>query len=180
MSALVSVWPGPYPFEARQAYWRARNEGMSLARSMVVGSIASFKDAWIFRRKLARWIGCSVRTVQRAITEAKALGLVGVARAKQGEVPPGANTEIPCGWSHRWTIGWGKAVEIAKAEIAQTRLARVLKLMVGPKAKPTEAARNVTAAEVKAVIDAQRSPRAWSVEQIDAELARLARVRRNE
>lgn len=168
---------------------------MSLARSWVIGGIASFKDAWLFRLKLARWFRCSVRTIQRAITEGKELGLIGVARCKQGEIPPGAQTAIPCGWSHRWTVGWGKAVDVARSEIAQTRFARIMKALAkrpAPPAPPVYPKRKTqfTAEEIQTVIDSQsgeckdygtRQPRSrWTTEQIDAELAKLKRVRQNE
>lgn len=167
MSGILT-WPGPHHWEAKQAYIRAREAGLSLARSWIVGGIASFQDAWIFRSKLAKFFRLSVRTVQRAITEAHAVGLIGKARAKQGEIPPGANTPIPCGWSHRWTIGWGKAADVARAEIEQTRVARAAK-----------AAIKTTVTFVSKARRQDRPARRWTAEELDAELARLPR-RKNE
>jgi len=84
-------------------------------RALVIGSVASFKECWAFRRKLAAKVGCSVRTVQRALTQARSEGLIGLARAKKDEVPPGwQHGPVTCGWSHRWVMGWGKAGEAAR------------------------------------------------------------------
>lgn len=192
MSGILT-WPGPHHFEAKQAYIRAREAGMSLARSWIVGGIASFRDAWLFRSALARFFRLSIRTVQRAITEAHDLGLIGKARSKPNEIPPGANTPIPCGWSHRWTVGWGMAVEVARAEIARTRLARIVKAQTKRPEAPRYPARKTqwSPEEIQAVIDSQvrqppkdygqRPPRSkWTVEEIEAELAKLKRERQNE
>jgi DNA-binding transcriptional MocR family regulator len=88
---------------------------------LVLGVIASFKNGWISRRAIARHLRISVRTVQRAISEAKSLGLLGVARFKPNEVPPGAKAPITCGGSHRWTIGWGLAGKAVQNAIAKAR-----------------------------------------------------------
>src|SRR3972149_2480929 len=107
--SLAATWPGPAFVEARAAYERARSTGLSAARALVLGCIASFKDGWICRKNLADHTGLSVRTVQRAITQGKETGLIGVGRAKPNEIPPGMDRPVPCGWSHRWPIGWGAA-----------------------------------------------------------------------
>jgi DNA-binding transcriptional MocR family regulator len=84
-------------------------------RSLVIGHVGSFKECWAFRKKLADKVGCSVRTVQRALTQARSEGLIGLARAKKTEVPPNwEHGPVTCGWSHRWVIGWGKAGEAAR------------------------------------------------------------------
>jgi hypothetical protein len=150
------MWPGPFATEARAAYCRARGEGMSSGRALVLGCLASFKQPWIFRRTLAGFTGLCVRTVQRAITEAKGLGLLGTARAKPNEVPPGRSLPLPCGWSHRWIVGWGLALERAKEAVARARARRIAragahKVPKGPRVK-------------------QRAQRRWTAEQIDAEL----------
>jgi hypothetical protein len=106
---LKPTYLGPDLPEARAAEQRAREAGLTVLRARIVAHIASFKDGWIFRRRLAKTEGCSVRTVQRAITQAREEGLIGVARAKQGEKPPGAAGTFACGWSHRWIIGRGRA-----------------------------------------------------------------------
>lgn len=124
-----SLWLGPYVNEARAAYERARSVGLTSARALVIGCIASFKDCWAFRSKIAAKVGCSVRTVQRAITQAREEGLIGVARSKVSvvnghkvfEKPPNFEKPVPCGWSHRWTVGWGKAGEAVKAAVENAR-----------------------------------------------------------
>jgi hypothetical protein len=103
------LWLGPVHTEARAAYTRARGRGLTPLRSLIVGTVASFKDCWAFRSKIAAFVGCSVRTVQRALTQARSEGLIGVARGKKNECPPNWKSPVACGWSHRWTVGWGKA-----------------------------------------------------------------------
>lgn len=115
------LWLGPVQSEAKAAYIRARAVGLTSLRALVVGNIASFRDCWAFRSKLARQVGCSVRTVQRAITQARAEGLLGVARAKRGECPPSWPKPVECGWSHRWTVGWGKAGAAVKQAVEAAR-----------------------------------------------------------
>lgn len=100
-----------------------------------------------------------MRTVQRGITQARELGLLGTARARPDEVPPGCKSPIRCGWSHRWIVGWGLAVEACKAAVERARLKRMAKAKDIPAKKP-------------------RSPaqcRSWTPAELDAELERLSR-----
>jgi len=160
LNVLASTWPGPFASEARAAYERCRQQGMSAGRSLIVGCIASFKQGWVFRRTLAKHTGVSVRTVQRGITQARGLGLLGTARAKPNEIPPGCKEPVRCGWSHRWIVGWGLAVERAKEAVERARLRRLAKSMP-----------EVTSANRTPRTPAQR--RTWIPEELDAELERL-------
>jgi RNase P protein component len=155
---LTSTWPGPFASEARCAYERARNAGISAARSLVLGCIASFKQGWVFRRTLAKHTGVSVRTVQRAITQGKNEGLLGTARAKANEIPPGLTQPVKCGWSHRWIVGWGQAVEMAKAAVERARLKRMTRAVCQPSSG----------------VPRKKPARTWTADEIDAELARRA------
>ena len=157
---LLPTWPGPFASEARAAYERARTAGLSTARALVLGCIASFKQGWTFRRTLANHTGVSIRTVQRSITQGKVEGLLGTARAKPDEVPPGLTKPMRCGWSHRWIIGWGKAVDLAKAAVESARLRRLAKTACQGKSTP------------HVVSNVRR--RSWTVEELDAELERMA------
>lgn len=123
MQAAVTsgLWLGPVHSEAKAAFVRARAVGLTSLRALVVGNVASFKDCWAFRSKIARQVGCSVRTVQRALTQAREEGLIGVARAKKGECPPNWKKPVECGWSHRWTVGWGKAGAAIKQAVEAAR-----------------------------------------------------------
>lgn len=67
-----------------------------------------------------------------------------------------------CGWSHRWVIGWGLAVERAKEAVAQARIRRLAKFSV---------AANVSS-KVKSF---PGRPRSWTATELDAELERLER-----
>ncbi len=143
--ASPRLWLGrAYHDEARAAYARARAVGLTSLRALVIGSIASFKDCWAHRRQLARHIGCSVRTVQRAITQAKAEGLIGVAHCKVQKIdgrnvfeqPPGADRPVTCGWSHRWTVGWGKAGAAVKQAVEAARARFIVRAALhAPKTK---------------------------------------------
>jgi hypothetical protein len=169
----TATWPGNSAAEARAAYQRARDAGMSAGRALVIGCIASFREGWIFRKNLAEHTGLSVRTVQRAITQAKDCGLIGVARAKQNDIPPGMDRPLPCGWSHRWTIGWGQAAAAAMAAVANCRVARMVKA----------AARGIIDPKSSKQPDGtlgpreQRQPRRWTAAELDEELARLSRAK---
>ena len=78
MKNLQPAWVGPDHHEARLQEALAREAGLSVGRARVIGNIGSRRDCWAFRKKLAEVVGISVRTVQRAITQAKALGLIEV------------------------------------------------------------------------------------------------------
>lgn len=177
MSAAASLWLGPVHTEARSAFQRARDAGLSPLRALVIGTIASFRDCWAFRSKIAEHIGCSTRTVQRAITQAKSEGLIGVARAKQDEKPPNWHSVVPCGWSHRWTIGWGKAGPAAEQAVQAARARWIVRMSVEamkPAPAPAEAssaAPRPAARPVRPEIQRRR----WTAAELEAELERLER-----
>lgn len=182
MTAAQALWLGPVHSEARAAYHRARDTGLSPLRSLVVGSIASFKECWAFRTKLAAHVGCSVRTVQRAITQAKSEGLIGVARAKKGEKPPNWDREVPCGWSHRWVIGWGRAGEAVKQAVDAARARWIIRSAMVAPAKPAEkppVAESQAPRTYGSTMDPRHGPRRrWTAAELDAELERLERLKR--
>lgn len=152
-------------------FHRSRQAGMSIARSTVAAFVASFKDCWAFRRQISRVLGVSVRTVQRALTQGQDLGLLRTARAKQGEIPTGARGPIDCGFSHRWTIGWGiagkRAGEKIRTLIERAQMRRVLRVIT-----PVAKGRTM---KPKPSSPVQR--RSYTVEELDAELARIERER---
>jgi DNA-binding Lrp family transcriptional regulator len=155
-----ALWPGPFGQEAARAFHRATASGMNTLRSLVVGSVASFRDCWMFQREMARRLGCSVRTVQRGLRQARDLGLIECHRAKPNEKAPGLGRVVECGWSHRWAIGWGKATELAKVAVNVARIAKTIpRALRRTKTKPVEV------------------PRRWTPEQIEAELARRLAMR---
>ncbi len=135
---------------------------MTTLRSWIIGQIASFRDCWVFRKRIAEWARCSVRSVQRAITQARSLGLLGVARAKPEEVPPGAKHAFSCGWSHRWTIGWGRAAAEVKRLVLAARLAWIT--------RRTAVAKRVAVGNHEATAPPLKR---WSAAELDAELERL-------
>lgn len=143
---------------------------MNSARATVAAFVASFRDCWAFRRLIARTLRLSVRTVQRALTQAQDLGLLRTARAKKGEVPTGARGPIDCGFSHRWTIGWGiagkRAAEKIRNAVEAARMRRVLRVVV-----PGATAKHARVIAPKPPTVNQR--RTWTAEELDAELARI-------
>lgn len=140
---------------------------MTSVRALVVSFVASFKDCWAFRSKIASVIGCSVRTVQRALTQGQDLGLLRCARAKLGETPPGARGPVDCGFSHRWTTGWGEAGKRAGQKIAaaieRARMRRVLRV-VTPKTKRSP---------MDPKPQTWRQRRVPTLDELNAELARI-------
>lgn len=187
------MWPGPHQHEATAAFQRAQDAGLSLSRSLVLGVIASHRDGWIFRKTIARKLGCSVRTVQRAITQAKSEGLLKAWRAKKNETPdaiiekecrqcgarPGKKCEhkvLTCGWSHRSTVGWGIAGKAVKDAIAAARARWLLRAA----AKPAKQARSIEelprgARGSYVFRRGERPQRKWTAEELTAELERRDR-----
>lgn len=176
--AAGAMWLGPVPREAVAVYKRARQSGLTTIRALVIGQLGSFRDAWVFRRRLAAAVGCSVRTVQRAITQAKELGLIGVARGKKTETPQGASGPVECGWSHRWVIGWGKAGTAVETAVAAARARWMVKhAMQASKAPETRPEPKAPRRRdlFRRIGASQPTPnqRRWTAEELDAELARL-------
>lgn len=153
---------------------------MSPLRSWVVGQVATRRDQWAFRKTFAEWCRCSVRTVQRALTQAKALGLIGIHRGKKNETPPNAKGPIPCGWSHRFAIGWGEANAAVNRLIARARLAWITR---DAKRKAETSTRNASAQSGRGtsrILGSDRGTpagRSFTTAELDAELERLARER---
>jgi len=177
-----SLWVGNDELEARAAYKRAREAGLTTTRAMVVGVIGSFRfdgrhDGWIYRRKIAEKLGCSIRTVQRAINDAIRCGLMKVYPNKPGEMPIGAKKKPQNRWSHRFIIGFGKAAEAAWQMVCAAR-ARLL--LSPPKRRLTA---DVPTVADKVSLSAPLPPpkaktwvqsRKWTDAELDAELARRA------
>ena len=185
-AAGASLWLGPVHSEARSAFQRARQAGLSPMRALVIGSVASFKECWAFRRKLAAQVGCSIRTVQRALTQAREEGLIGVARAKKTDVPPNwKHGPIACGWSHRWVIGWGKAGQ-AVADAVHAAKARwlVKHALATPRVSQTSAPPADNQVDPAISRRAATGPRAeyarrkWTAQELDAELELLERAKK--
>jgi hypothetical protein len=144
-------------------------------RALVIGSVASFKECWTFRKNLAAKVGCSVRTVQRALTQAREEGLIGMARAKKEEIPPGwEHGPIPCGWSHRWVIGWGAAAQKVADAVHAAKARWLVKIASTPPKKPATATEPARAVTYKPTPRTEYQRRTWTAAELDAELERLA------
>lgn len=115
-----------------------------------------------------------MRTVQRALTQARSEGLIGLARAKKTEVPPGwQHGPVTCGWSHRWVIGWGQAGQAVADRVHAAKARWMVKIaMAGTPTKPSQAPadkRNLSATTPRT----ERQRRNWTAAELDAELDRL-------
>lgn len=154
-----ALWPGPFGQEAVRAFHRATDAGMSTLRALVVGCVGSFKDCWMFQRQLAQRLGCSRRTIQRALRQARQLGLIECHRSKRNERPPGVAKPVECGFSHRWAIGWGRALEAAKVAVKVARVAVTIPGAFRRNRKRQKATQGNT-------------KRRWTASEIEAELAR--------
>lgn len=168
--SYVTQWAGPYQTEGLAAFERARQAGMSMLRALALGHVGSFKDCWLFRLNIADKIRGSVRTVGRALQQGRELGLIGTARGKKHEIPPGRTEPVTCGFSHRWTNGWGKsgevvrqAVEAARAAYEQRRLTRLAMAAVLKPPAPRVAPPRVARGDLR---------RRWTAADLDAELAK--------
>jgi hypothetical protein len=165
---FATKWAGYSQTEGLAAYLRAREAGLSMFRSLALGHVGSFEDGWIFRPSLAELVTCCVRTIGRALKDGREAGLVKCVRGGKKEIPPGIKKPLKCGFSHRWTTGWGKgaevvreAVEKARADAEKRKLKRVAIGVVQP-AKKREPA------------GSEPKRRRWTAEEIDAEAARRA------
>lgn len=158
MTNSARLWPGPDQYEANLAFQRVISAGLGPTRALVAGYIASFRDCWTFQAKIGQFINRSIRTVQRCLVDLSKFGFIERHRSKKREIPPGATAPLPCGWSHRWAVGKGLAKEACQRAI---NLARAIKLLPGAftrkRRKPS---------------DPPARPRRWTVEEIEAEMAK--------
>jgi len=162
--ALRPAYLGPNFHEGRHAQQRAREAGLSSARAEVIGNIASQPDLFAFRETIAEQVGCSVRTVARALKQGVEEGLIRVHLCKKGEKTP-TGRKLNCRWSHRWFVGRGLAAAAAVAAIAAAKLARVTRAASRAALPPRQ--------PVPRGSKARPAPRRWTPEEIEAELAKL-------
>ncbi len=99
--------PGVHRREALFVFRYALSEGMSWKRARVLAAAASYGETfWGFQDNLAEFVGCSIRTVQRAFNEAKVLGLLYSRRSRKGELTP-TGKYLKCGFALRTFTTWG-------------------------------------------------------------------------
>jgi len=106
----------------------ALEQGMSWLRARVLAAAASYGEkCWAFQDNLAAFVGCSLRTVQRAFDEAKRLGLVTSRRSRQGELTP-SGKYLKCGFALRTFTTWGlrsrRRINATAARFAQSDVYR--------------------------------------------------------
>ena len=103
--------PGPYRSEALAILEHCKAAGMSWKRAYAVACFASEGRkgmCWKFQSTVARFTGYNMRTIQRAVRQAKGMGVLVSRRLRRGERPPGARQPITCGGALRRFIAWGK------------------------------------------------------------------------
>ena len=100
--------PGVHRREALFVFRFALLQEMSWKRAHCLAVAASYgQKSWVFQGTIAKHVKCSVRTVQRAMNEAKMLGILWSRRSRQGEVPPNARGSLKCGCAIRTFAAWG-------------------------------------------------------------------------
>jgi len=100
--------PGPFRREALAVAEHCVAQGMSWKRAYALACLASQgRISWMFQSTAAKFAGISVRTIQRAVRQAKKLGVLVSRRLRRGEQPHGARKPISCGGALRRFIGWG-------------------------------------------------------------------------
>lgn len=178
-TAVPSMWMGPDNVEARAGYGRAKEAGLNELRARIFGSFASFKNCWAYRSSVAKFYGCSTRTVQRVITQTKHLGMLEVHRSKQGERPPNWPRDLPapdCGFSHRMVVGRGEAPRVARQMIESARARMLAKLATQPnKADRSSIPRGEPRAPVGRHNARPHFQRKFTPEELENELARVPR-----
>lgn len=103
--------PGAYRVEASLIHAFCLERGMSWQRAYIMACASSYgRICWTFQSKLASFTGYSVRTIQRAMRQAKKLGVIRSRRLRRGERPPGATQPITCGGALRKFVAWGLPV----------------------------------------------------------------------
>lgn len=130
--------PGPFRSEAMAILEHCKAAGMSWLRAYAVACLASVAEngiCWKFQSNVAKFmlgrdadpkkIHGRVRTIQRAVRQAKALGVLTSRRLRRGERPPGAREPITCGGALRRFIAWGKPKAQALALRAKYALREV-------------------------------------------------------
>ena len=115
-------WQGKDWREALATLETALRAGMTPGRALSLGHVASWADNWTFARHLAERAGVSLRTFQRAIAQAKSLGMLETWRGKKREKPPKSKHEVPCGWCHRVIVGRGLSPQARVPLVARARL----------------------------------------------------------
>lgn len=170
---LKPSWLGQDHVAARVQLQRARDVRIPALQALALANVASFEDGWVFRKTIAKHLGCSVKTVQRGLNRGKKEGLCGIARAKPGEKPRGWKGQEPpwCGFSHRWmtardavgeaaraAIAWAKATALARAATAATTAVarRVLERKREQSAEQLEQRRALLRAQAAELVAAER------------------------
>lgn len=115
--------PGPHRGEAERIQRYCVDQGMSWKRAYAVACMASIGPiTWMFQASVAKYLNISVRTVQRAVRQAKSLGVLVSRRLRRNEQPQGARSPISCGGALRRFVGWGVTQARALARYARYRM----------------------------------------------------------
>lgn len=147
--------PGRNRPEAERIQRYLVEQGMSWKRAWAVACMASIgATTWIFQRSVAKFCGICVRTVQRAVRQAKSWGVLVSRRLRRGERPDGARSPITCGGAMRRFVAWGqpKARQLAlwaKYRIRWFHRLEAIAAAIARKNAATAAERERIRAEIK-------------------------------
>lgn len=187
MAGETSLFPGKCGELAVCAVQSALNAGCSGNASLLYGSIVSFNGSpfWILRENLRKLYGVSKRTITRYFRELVDAQLIVNKPAPLKAIPPGCKSPLPYRPWYKWAIGlpqmretvragskeayqrWLTKLEAQRKERAtRSKLGAILGSIVSrkPATSPSKPPGSCVAEET--------TPRRWSSEEIDAELAR--------
>lgn len=115
--------PGPHRREAEQIQRHCVDQGMSWKRAYAVACMASIGQiCWTFQSTVHEYTGISVRTIQRAVAQAKKLGVLVSRRLRRNEQPPGGRGPLSCGGALRRFTAWGMSQHRMLARCAKYAL----------------------------------------------------------
>lgn len=137
--------PGVHRREALFVFRYALSQQMTWKRAHCLAVAASYgQKSWVFQGTVAKLVGCSLRTVQRAMNEAKTLGILYSRRSRQGETPPNGRGPLKCGCAIRTFTAWGlrstRRINAVCARYAQADIQRRMRAAENAREKPEIAA----------------------------------------
>lgn len=188
MGGGSKLFPGPSGELAVCAVQSALTAGCSGNASLLYGSIVSFNGApfWILRENLGKLYGVSKRTITRYFRELVDAQLIVNKPAPLKTIPPGCKSPLPYRPWYKWAIGLVQMRETVRAgskeayqrwltKLEEQRKERATRFKLGAILGSIVSRKPVTASpKAPGSCAEETSPRRWSSEEIDAELARTA------
>lgn len=102
------AYPGRFREEADRVFRFCEEHGFSAKRAYALACFASFgEQTWTFQSTLSTYTGFCVRTIQRAVRQAKKFGVLITKRIPRGARPQGAEKHLDCGAAWKRFVSWG-------------------------------------------------------------------------